>query len=166
MLVADYTATQFPLASANNAVGPDWEELRTTVNDAVQNSVQTSVYWNATMLYSKAQTQLCSLALLRSNWDSYGAPSPNEIALDNAGRILEHMTPFDLSIARIVPSAEGGIGFCFVVGDRYADIEASNEGDILGVRYVGKQTPVLIPIDGTEESIEKALAQIRDHISA
>src|ERR1019366_1170763 len=166
MLVADYASMRFPIAGENNAVGPEWEELRTTVKDALQNSVQSSVFWNVRMLYFKAQTQLCLLESLRSNWDSYGAPAPNETALGNATRILEHMTPFDLSAAKIMPSAEGGIGFCFVVGDRYADIEASNEGDILGVRYVGKHTPALIPIDGTGESIEKALAQIRDHISA
>jgi hypothetical protein len=166
MLVAHQAAIQFPLANGNNAVGPDWEELLATVNDTLENSVQTSVFWNGALLYSKAQTQLCSLGSLRSNWDSYGAPSPNETALENAGRILERMTPFDLSMARIVPSAEGGIGFCFVVGDRYADIEASNEGDVLGVRYVGKQTPNLIPIDGTAESIESALAEIRDHLGA
>lgn len=165
MLVANYASMRFPVAVENNAVGPEWEELRTTV-DALQNSVQSSVFWNAAILYAKAQTQLCLLGSLRSNWDSYGAPAPNEAAMGIAIRILEHMTPFDLSAAKIVPSAEGGIGFCFVVGDRYADIEASNDGDILGVRYVGKHTPTLIPIDGTDESIEKALAQIRGHISA
>ncbi len=157
---------QFPVSGENNAVGPDWEELRTTVKGAWQNSVQSSVFWNVTILYVKAQTQLCLLESLRSNWDSYGAPAPNEAAMGNAVRILEHMTPFDLSTAKIIPSAEGGIGFCFVVGDRYADIEASNDGDILGVRYVGKHTPALIPVDGTGESIEKALAQIRGHLSA
>ncbi len=166
MLVADYPSMRFPVAAENNAVGPEWEELRTTVKETLQNSVQSSVFWNAEILYRKTQTQLCLLESLKSNWDSYGAPAPNETAMGNAIRILEHMTSFDLSAAKIIPSAEGGIGFCFVVGDRYADIEAANDGDILGVRYVGKHTPALIPIDGTDESIEKALAQIRDHISA
>jgi len=166
MLVADYAPMRIPVAVENNAVGPEWEELRTTVKGALRNSVESSVFWNTAILYVKAQTQLYLLESLRSNWDTYGAPAPNDTAMGNAIRILEHMTPFDLSAAKIIPSAEGGIGFCFVVGDRYADIEASNDGDILGVRYVGKHTPVLIPIGGTVESIEDALAQIRDHISA
>jgi hypothetical protein len=164
-LVADYSPMQFPVAVQNSAVGPEWEGLRTTV-DALQNSVQSSVFWNVAILYAKAQTRLHLLESLKGNWDSYGAPAPNETAMGNATRILEHMTPFDLSAVKIIPSAEGGIGFCFVVGDRYADVEASNEGDILGVRYVGKHAPALIPIEGTSESIENALAQIRGHLSA
>ena len=88
------------------------------------------------------------------------------MALENAARVLAHMAPFQLSLVNIVPSAEGGIGFCFAVGDRYADIESSNEGDILGVKYVGTEMPILIGTDGTDASIEAALEQIRNHISA
>src|SRR6267378_4645227 len=109
MLVADYAPMRIPVAVENNAVGPEWEELRTTVKGALRNSVESSVFWNAAILYVKAQTQLYLLESLRSNWDTYGAPAPNDTAMGNAIRILEHMTPFDLSAAQIIPSAEGGI---------------------------------------------------------
>ena len=76
------------------------------------------------------------------------------------------MTLSDLALARIVPSAEGGVGFCFSKDDRYADIESSNEGGIIGVRYIGMQPPALIEIDGTEAAIEAALKEIRNHLRA
>jgi hypothetical protein len=157
---------EFPPIAENNAVGAAGQALRTTVKDGLESSLGRSVFWAATILFNKAQLELCSLARLKNNWDSYGAPAPNDAALENAARILEHMKPFDLTLANIVPSAEGGVGFCFAIGDRYADIESSNEGDILGVRYTGMQPPVLIETDGTDASIEAALEQIRNHVSA
>jgi len=168
MLIAEEIrkGPEFPPVAQNNAVGAAGQQLITKAKTELENTVSQSVFWAATILLSKAQSQLDRLAELRSNWDSYGAPAPNESALENAVRILEHMRPFDLAMTNIVPSAEGGVGFCFVKGDRYADIESSNEGDIIGVRYVGMQTPVLIETDGTDASIEAALEQIRNHIRA
>jgi hypothetical protein len=157
---------QFLPLAENNAAGEAGKALRTHAMDELERNIGGSVFWAATLLLNKAQSELSSLAELKSNWDSYGAPAPTETAIENAARILERMRPFDLAMAYIVPSAEGGIGFCFARDDRYADIESSNEGDIIGVRYVGMQKPVLIETDGTDASIEAALQQIRDHIRA
>ena len=157
---------QFMPVAENNAAGEAGRALRSQVMDQLEVTVGSSVFWTAAILFNKAQSELCSLAELKSNWDSYGAPAPTETAIENAARILEHMRPFDLAAVHIVPSAEGGVGFCFARGDRYADIESSNEGDIIGVRYAGMQTPVLIETDGTDASIEAALQQIREYIRA
>src|SRR5579862_194065 len=125
----------FPSVAENNAMGAAGQAVRTQARDELGNAVRSSVFWAATILLNRAQSQLCSIANLKSNWDTYGAPAPNQVALENAARVLTRMAPFDLSLVSIVPSAEGGVGFCFSVGDRYADLESSNEGDILGVKY-------------------------------
>jgi hypothetical protein len=166
MLIAEESKKRpqlLPLAE-NNAASEAGRALRTQVIDELESTVGRSVFWAAIFLFNKAQSELCSLAELKSNWDSYGAPAPTATAIENAARILEHMKPFDLAMANIVPSAEGGVGFCFARDNRYADIESSNEGDIIGIRYVGVQTPELIETDGTDASIEAALQQIRNHI--
>ena len=150
----------------NNAVGAAWEAFRTQVNEDLEETVSGNVYWAATILLGKAQTKLLDLAQIRVNWDSYGAPKPNQIAIQNATRVLAHMKPFDLALANIVPSAEGGIGFCFVNDDRYADIECSNDGEIIGVRYIGRQAPILIETNGTDASIQAAMEQVRNHVRA
>lgn len=169
MIIADSTTDgkpQFPSLIDSNAVGAAGQELRSEAARDLENTVSGSVFWASTVLMVRAQSRLSEIAALRSNWDTYGAPAPNDVALENAVRILEHMKPFDLVLANIVPSAEGGVAFCFSKNDRYADIESSNDGDIIGVRYVGVQTPVLIEADGTDDSIEAALEQVRNHISA
>jgi hypothetical protein len=168
MLIANEIArhSEFPPLAGNNAVGVAGNELRKEGERELGNAVMGSVFWAATVLRGKAQSKLFELEHLGSNWDSYGAPAPNNAAVQNAVRILEMMQPFDLAFTSIVPSAEGGIGFCFARGEFYADIESSNEGEILGVRYAGMEAPVLIQIDGTDNSIKAALEEVRNHIRA
>jgi hypothetical protein len=158
------TQPDFPLVLEDHAVGAAGRELRASGARELQNAAAQSVFWAKTVLLQKAQARIFALADMKSNWDTYGAPAPNNLALENAIRILSLMPPFDLAAANIVPSAEGGIGFCFAKQDRYADIESSNDGQILGVRYAGMDTPLLIEIDGTDDSIKEGLAQVRNHI--
>lgn len=166
-IASDFAGTSefLPLAR-NNAVGKAGNELGDEEARELENAVRGSVVWAAIILRHNVQFKLLELAGLKSNWDSYGAPAPNNAALQNAVRILQMMQPFDLVLAKIVPSAEGGIGFCFASGENYADIESTNDGEILGVRYAGMEAPVLIQIDGTDNSIQAALEEVRNHIRA
>jgi hypothetical protein len=155
---------EYPFLSESNAVGQAGRELREQREGNLGNLAKASVFWRRILFQGIARQKIYELAGLKSNWDSYGAPSPDTVAIENAVRILELMQPDDLDVVSIVPSAEGGIGFCFKRKDRYADIETSNGGAILGVRYVGMETPVLIDVDGSDNSIKTALDQIRNHI--
>jgi hypothetical protein len=130
----------------------------------LQDVLENSIYWKTNSQYWFAVSQLSSLLDLRSNWDSYGAPAPNRTAVENALHILSLMPTLGLPLTSIVPSAEGGVGFCFKSGNRYADIESSNEGEIIGVRYVGMEAPILIEADNTDDSLKAALVQIKDHM--
>lgn len=149
-----------------NAVGKAADELREEKEKELNQVTQGSVFRQRWLLVNLAQQQITALSHLRTNWDSYGAPSPNQAAIENASRILFHMRSPELENVRIVPSGEGGIGLCFKTRDRYADLETSNDGSILGVRYAGMETPILISVDGSEDSIKAALEQIRNHIGA
>ena len=151
-------SSEFPF-SPNNAVGDAGRRLQ-----SFQAFLKDSIFWELVVFRGRARSRLADLGHLQNNWDSYGAPRPNAVALGAADRILKLMRPSDLLVAKIVPSAEGGVGFCFSAEDRYADIECSNSGDFLSVRYVGKATPTLIEIDGTDRSLERALDEIRKHI--
>lgn len=157
----DYRLTPLP---ERNAVGQEGQSLRTRSESELRDFVIGSIYWRRNFFLLKAYSKLSKLCSLQNNWDSYGAPSPNENAFQNAGRILKWMKPSDLELLNVVPSAEGGIGFCFKVHNRYADIEAMNDGTILGVRYVGMEAPILIELDGSDESIKQGLEEIRQHI--
>ena len=153
-------AEYLPLPESH-AEGEIGRTLRNEIMKNLENLAAGSIFWRPVLLLNVAHQKISELASLKSNWDSYGALSPDSIAVENAARILKLMQPVDLERASIVPSAEGGIAFCFKRGDRYADIETSNDGAILGVRYVGMETPLLINVDGSEDSIKAGLEQIR-----
>jgi hypothetical protein len=159
-------SNRFTYLPESNAVGKAGRSLRSSSEVDLNNFMMGSVFWRRTYLFQRTYSKLFDLSTLKSNWDSYGAPSPNHNAFDNALRILKFMKASDLEAVNIVPSAEGGLGLCFKRTDRYADIEALNDGTIIGVRYVGTETPVLITVDDSDDSIKVALEQIRHHISA
>jgi hypothetical protein len=157
-------AVEYSVFYEANAVGKAATDLREKNEQDLNQVTQGSVFRQRLLLFNLAQQQITALSYLQVNWDSYGAPTPNDAAIENATRILLQMQPPDLELVRIVPSGEGGVGLCFKARDRYADLETSNDGSILGVRYAGLETPILIPVDGSEDSIKAALEQIRNHI--
>ena len=114
---------------------------------------------------TEAQQNVLNLSGLKDGWDSYAAPPPNRTAIQKALHILDLLDMPDLLGVRILPSAEGGVGICFVRGDRYADLECSNDGEVFGIRHIGRQAPTLLPTDGSDISIVDAIREIRDHIN-
>jgi len=149
----------------SNAVGAAAQELTRRVREDLEKMFD-SVYRSAKARSEHDRRRVYALAKLRLNWDSYGAPAPNESSVANAIRVLNLLETLNLDPTRILPSAEGGVGICFVRGDRYADIECSNEGEVLGVYYVGEQMPTLLETDATDAAISAALERIRNHIRA
>ena len=66
---------------------------------------------------------------------------------------------------RIVPSAEGGIAVCFVHGDRYADLECLNSGEILAVTYRGVAEPLVWEVAPESATLRTAIEHIRAHFN-
>jgi hypothetical protein len=157
-------AVEYSFFYEANAIGTAANELREEKEKDLNQVTQGSVFRQRWLLVNLAQQQITALSRLGTDWDSYGAPSPNKAAIENASRIIFQMHSPELEKVRIVPSGEGGIGLCFKIRDRYADLETSNDGSILGVRYAGMEAPTLIPVDGSEDSITEALYEIRNHI--
>jgi hypothetical protein len=162
-IVADerYRIAESLFLPESNAEGETGKTLRNEIKKNFGDLTEGSIFWRSLFLLNGAYLKISELASFRSNWDSYGAPSPDNIAIENAVRVLKLMQPIDLERVSILPSGEGGVAFCFRRGDRYADIETSNDGAILGVRYVGMETPLLINVDSSEDSIKAGLEQIR-----
>lgn len=109
-----------------------------------------------------ADLQLEELRELRRGWDSYDAEVPNTTAFRRAHEILTAAQQERLDVTRIVPSAEGGIGICFVASGRYAHIEASNDGELTLVMFSGND-PAEIREIHDEPALVQALHQIRQY---
>lgn len=104
-----------------------------------------------------------SLRLLKEDWDSYGAPPPNDRSYSLAEQAVGAARSLSMTGFRIVASAEGGIGLCFVNDDRYAHIEASNEGELISVMFSRDTKTRVIEIQGNDQLLRE-LEAIRDFV--
>ncbi len=148
--------------SRDEAISTDYAKL---MEERLSN-LNKSEYFQKHKRFMELREQLIPITYLKPNWDSYGAEPPNEKARTKAAQILSNLEVAALLPTRLVPSAEGGVGFCFVEADRYADIECLNTGEILAAMYCGQQDPDVWEIDHSSESIQAAIEQIREHIAA
>jgi hypothetical protein len=98
---------------------------------------------------------------LRDDWNSYGAEAPNPRAIFYAQEILSSLMHRNLLPDRVNPSAENGITFSFRRGERYADIECFNSGEILAVTTDGNDEPEVWNVSLAKEEVHHTLERIR-----
>ncbi len=125
--------------------------------------------WLAQSLLSEQATRFAELyerldrlAELREDWDTYGAPPPNRSSISNAPSILALFEKAYLTPAKVVPSAEGGAGIVFVRGERYADVECLNDGDVLAAKYTGEGEPEVWEVKTRSEAVDEVRRHLQD----
>jgi hypothetical protein len=96
---------------------------------------------------------------------SEGTEEPSKIAIQIANLVIKQLEKSEFPPAEIVPSAEGGVAFCFIDGDRYADIECLNSGEILGVTTNRRDRPSVWEIQLNQSEIARATERIRSFIT-
>lgn len=89
---------------------------------------------------------------------------PSLKALYFARLVIEQLQKDELAPAKIVESVEGGVAFCFVAGDKYADIECLNTGEILGVTTNRRDRPSVWEVQQDQGEIARATERIREFI--
>lgn len=115
---------------------------------------------------SERAEQLAKLHAFRSlqrGWDSYDAEPPSELATTNATRVLHVIWSIGLAspIKAIVPSVEGGISIVFSAsGQKYADIECFNDGEILALTSEGVDEPSVWSLNGGAGSLRRAIEKV------
>lgn len=102
---------------------------------------------------------IAEAANVREGWDGYSAPVPNEASIKLAQQAMHSINLLGMDPHGIDPSVMGGINISFFCGDRYADIECGNDGDvcastcIYGTRGSAKAWTV--------DDVRQAVGQIR-----
>ena len=109
--------------------------------------------------------KLKALAGDRSLWPD-GAEPPSERAVTWAQLVVQHLQSEEFWPTRLVASAEGGVGVCFVAGNKYADIECLNSGAILGVTSNKSDRPTVWQIEPDSRGIARAVSRIRKFIDS
>lgn len=86
---------------------------------------------------------LSRLMALRADWDTYLSDAPSEQAIYLAREVLRTLVDQDFAPSSLDPSSEGGVSLSFRDGERYADIECFNSGEVLAVvSHAGQETDV------------------------
>lgn len=110
--------------------------------------------------------RLRSFRELSPGWDSYEADPPNETALQNAHHILRALWESEeegthVARVRLSPSVEGGVGIIFgAAGQRYADIECFNDGEVLAITSEPGTEPVVWSVDTEPGSLRQTFRRI------
>ena len=114
--------------------------------------------------FDSLMTRLNSLKTYPVDWNGDGAESPNEVSVSNGRRVLGVANELDFMPTNISPSAEGGVGISFVRGNRYADIECFNTGEMWAVTSDRVNAPTVWKVEYS--SIRSALEKIREHVQS
>lgn len=91
---------------------------------------------------------------------------PSEIAIQQSILALSVFKQHAALPSRITASLDGGVAICFVVGDRYADIECLNDGQVLAVTTSRREHPFVWDVGGDQAAIEHACRSIKAFIDA
>ena len=93
------------------------------------------------------------------------ADAPSAWVMQMAENIFHQLADEKLVPTEIVASAEGGVAFCFVAGDKYADIECLNSGNLLGVITNRSDRPIVWEIDQSTTGITQACEKISQFLN-
>jgi hypothetical protein len=93
-----------------------------------------------------------------------GTEAPSNVAIAWAHLVLQQLQTDGLLPTRVVASAEGGVGICFIDGSKYADIECLNSGAILGVTSDKRHRPIVWEVQQDAREIARAAQRIREFI--
>ncbi len=127
---------------------------------------QHSEYWRVLEQFAESREQLKKVRSLHANWDSYGAEPPSARAIELTEAVLNGLRDRFVAPSRIVASVEGGVGVCFSRGNRYADLECFNNGEIVGVVYAGLGHPRVIEATAEPAALTAAIEDIVAFINA
>jgi hypothetical protein len=120
-----------------------------------------SRYQELEQKFTALRDQLSKLHWLELGWDSYCSPAPNGAALAATDAALNVLRRLNVQPTAILPSADGGVGICFIQNEQYAHIEFENSGDTWVLTYgPNKASETWQLLSDNEDSITEAWSRI------
>ena len=109
---------------------------------------------------SLAEKQLDRMTGLDVDWAADGGEPPNDEARANARQVLAVLNILSLHVEYVTASASSGITICLQRGERYADIECFNTGEIWAVVSARSQSPQTWQLEARRSAVEETLHRI------
>lgn len=152
-----------PMAFTGRAIGWVVEFLATATSRGTVIRILTGQPSNDGARIAALCERVEHMRLVGPDWNGYGSEAPNQFAIENAKEILLSATSFVVP-NRVAPSAQGGVGICFYRGNKYADIECLNTGEILATTSDGTGRPEVWEVKPSES--KGALQRIGQYIAS
>lgn len=115
--------------------------------------------------YHKWFAKLGQLASLKDGWDSYEAPAPHRVAIDNARLYLSTLRLFLLEPTRVESSVMGGVGITHRVAKRKVYIEFYNNGGVHALFSDGTSRMQTTPVGAEIQSYYRFIGRAREHLN-
>jgi hypothetical protein len=141
----------------------DREQPRLRPRFAYPRQISAATHGYAAGLFDHHFAKLLALRNDTSLWPD-DAEKPSEYATAWASAMLEQLLADELPPTRVVASAEGGVAICFVNGDKYADVEFLNTGEIVGVVSNRRDRPIAWEVGANSASMASASVRIREFL--
>lgn len=114
--------------------------------------------------WSELNDRMAALAKLPDGWDGDDAPAPSAFSIDRASRIMRVLQSSDLIPSRIDASVEGGVAISFEVGQKYADFECFNTGELVASTWDRPNEPNIWDLSVQGDDIARAASKIREFL--
>jgi len=165
MLLEEPVTTILPSSPENDtAIGTAGDLLRGYEDEVRESVIKEAIYWKAKVLIGRLQEKIRQFRELRDGWDSYGAPAPQPSTIENVGKVLALLEPFDLLHTKLIPSAEGGVAVFFSNGTKRAYLEFQNSGDVVLAMYDRQSEPEVIELTESDADKTRGLELIRNYV--
>lgn len=117
------------------------------------------------MTADAAASRVSDLRGVQPGWDGYSAPPPNDTAENLAMAVLRAGAACGLSATHVGLVADGGIGVLFKQNDRHADIECTNDGEIVVLLAERLGEPTVQSIPATPEGIASLMNGVQAYLT-
>lgn len=123
-------------------------------------------YWQVIRLdvFAELFARLEHPDFMRDDWGGHLAEAPNRTAVGHARAILEKLQAMGFAPERLVASADGGAGFYFKAGNRYAIIECLNTGELMAAASDGSGSPRVWSFSDSDANISQTIGEIRGYL--
>jgi hypothetical protein len=114
--------------------------------------------------FSAQLGRLLRLQAMPRDWHSSGAAPPNRTAIYAAIEALRQLSRMDLCPTYIGPSSDEGVCLAFESGEKYADIESFNTGELFAMTSTSTAAPEIWQVKGGD--LHAAISTISSFIAS
>jgi hypothetical protein len=157
------------LQAFQQSAEPSSDESRNTLayfNRYIQQGFLTSEFLQIQNRYRQLRGALTTYSKLSDDWNSYGAEKPSAQTINLTLRLLNKLH-YELFLpTRVIPSAEGGVATYFKADDRVSYLEYRNSGEVILAMYDQHSEPDIRELTENDADESRAIALIREYITA